>query len=121
MQLSPFLARLAFVVLGISLFTFAPLRADDVDIHAVVEQIHGLLHEAMGGESGTPPPNAQRTDLLKKAGDLLEGLPPGRYHGHRVKAAGLIRSALDKIAQGDAGDTAKEDIRDADYEVRQLE
>jgi hypothetical protein len=38
-----------------------------------------------------------------------------------MKAMKSIMTALEKIGQGDAGDTAKEDIRDADSEIRFLE
>ena len=56
MQLSPLSIRLALVVPVISLFTLAPLRADDnVDYHPALEEIHGLLKQAMGGDSGSPP------------------------------------------------------------------
>ena len=122
MQLSPFPGRFALIVLGVSLFTLAPLRADD-DIHATVEQIHGLLHRALEGDNGTPPPNAQRAALLTQAQDLIDGLVLNTRAARHARAMALadVKSALEKVNAGDVSDTAKEDIRDADSEVRDLE
>lgn len=120
MQLSPLQARLAFVVLGVSLFTLAPLRADP-DYHAAVEDVHALLKQAMGGDSGTVPDKAQLTDLLKKAHQELHDVPPGHWGGHRKQALFLIQGTLDAIAQGASDDKVQEDIRNADSEVREME
>jgi hypothetical protein len=123
MQLSPFLGRLALIALGLALFTLATLRADDnVDYHPALEDIHGLLKQAMGGDSGTPPDKAQLTDLLKKAQQELRDIPPERHWGgHRQEGLFLIQAALDAIAQGEPDDKVQGDIRDADSDVRDME
>jgi hypothetical protein len=120
MQLSPLSIRLALIVPVVSLFILAPLRADP-DYHPTVEDIHALLKQAMGGDSGIVPDKAQLTDLLKKAQQELRDLPPGIWHGHRNKGLFLLQAALDQIAQGDPDNKVQEDIRDADSEVRDME
>jgi hypothetical protein len=120
MQLSPLLVRLALVVPVVSLFTLAPLRADP-DYHATVEDIHALLKQAMGGDSGMPPDKAQMTELLKKAQQELRTMPPGRWHGHLNQAVFLIQATLQAINQGASDDKVQGDIRDTDSEVRDME
>jgi hypothetical protein len=111
---------LILVVLGISLCTLAPLRADP-DYHPKVEEVHGLLKQAMGGDSGIPPEKAQITDLLKKALGELMDIPPGHWGGHLKQARFLVKGTLDAISQGESDDKVQEDIRDADAEVRDME
>ena len=120
MQLSPLSIRLALLVPVVSLFILAPLRADP-DYHPTVEDIHALLKQAMGGDSGSVPDKAQLTDLLKKAQQELMDIPPGPWHGHRKQALFLIQGTLDAIARGDPDDKVQGDIRDADSEVRDME
>jgi hypothetical protein len=111
---------MSLLVLGVSLFSLAPLRADP-DYHPLIEQIHALLKQAMGGDSGTPPDKAQLTDLLKKAqGDLMD-IPPGHWGGHLKQARFLVQGTLDALAQGEPDDKIQEDIREADLEVRDME
>jgi hypothetical protein len=102
---------LILVVLGISLCTLAPLRADP-DYHPKVEEVHGLLKQAMGGDSGIPPEKA--------LGELMD-IPPGHWGGHLKQARFLVKGTLDAISQGESDDKVQEDIRDADAEVRDME
>jgi hypothetical protein len=111
--------RLVLAAVGFSLVCFAPLRAQQ-DIHATIEQIHGLLKQAQSDDSGVAPSKDQRTHLLNQAANLLKQLPPGHYRGHRMEAEQLVAAALDQVTAGQA-DKAGETIRDADYEVRELE
>jgi hypothetical protein len=118
MRISPL--RLFLLVPGVSLFNLAPLRADP-DYHPMVEQVHALLKQAMGGDSGTPPDKAQLTDLLKKAQGELKDIPPGHWGGHRKQALFLLQGTLDAVAQGAPDDKVQQDIRDTDSEVRDME
>ena len=82
----------------------------------MVNQALDLTQQALN-EGGPPPSNDQRKELLKQALDLL-GNETVNFHGHVGRAMNAIRAALNKLKKGDPFDTATEDIRRAQDQLR---
>jgi hypothetical protein len=77
------------------------------------------LHDALN-PGGPPLSLADKTKLVKAALDSLKQVPEGGYRGHLKSARSLCETALDVLGKGDPDDKAKDYIRQALEEVRDL-
>jgi hypothetical protein len=73
----------------------------------------------VGHDSDTPPTLADQTELVNKALKMADQLPPV-YHGKLAKAKRLMVAALNELGNGDSANKAKEDIYDADREIKDI-
>jgi hypothetical protein len=110
--------RLLFLTLAGFFPSLPSVRADD-DSPATLAGVHHLLLEAAGYQNPTPPSPEEQTELLKKALHIMEGLPPV-YHGHLAKAKRSVEAALSELGEGDRAGRAKEDIYDADDQIKSI-
>jgi len=69
---------------------------------------------------GDPPSDDDRVALLKSALADLKKVPPGGYHGHRMKAIDFIQSALFELDKGDPDHKAGDYIHSAVEEIRNI-
>lgn len=106
---------LALVILATAWNSLSPVYGDE---HAMIEEAHHDLQQALN-PGGNTPSAADQTALLNSALSNIKDLPP-RYRGHRNLAIADIKSALHELSEGDPAKAAN-DIREADREVRILE
>jgi hypothetical protein len=93
-----------------------PLFADNSS-DAMMHQAEDMVHQALN-PGGDAPSDAQRTELLTKALELLKDTPDKNYRKHRMKAIRDIKAALDDMKLGQPSNQVTNDIRDADLEIR---
>ena len=117
MNRTHFLSLFLLVIAGIS-FSFSPVYGDDATVPTITD-IHNVLLQAAGRNSDTPPTISEQTDLLNKALKMAEQLPHV-YHGKLANAKRLIVAALTELENGDRAHKAKEDIYDADDEIKAM-
>jgi hypothetical protein len=110
--------RLLLLTLAGFFLALPAARAED-EAPATLAGVHHLLLEAAGYQNPAPPSSSEQTELLKKALHIMEGLPPV-YHGHLAKAKRSVEAALSELGQGDPAGRVKEDIYDADDQIKSI-
>ncbi len=108
---------LFFGVIG-GFLSFSQAWADDSNAPTLAN-VHKTLLEAAGYQSDTPPTVDQQIDLLKKAAKMIEQIPHV-YHGQLKAAAQDINAALSELSNGDPDHKAREDIFNADDEIKSI-
>jgi hypothetical protein len=100
------------------LFAVLPLHADD-DGPASLEDVHKTLLQAAGYQADTPPTPDQQEQLLNSALKMLRKIPHV-YRGQLRLAARSINNALNELSNGDPAHKAREDIFDADDQIKSV-
>jgi len=117
MKKAHILRLLLLVIMGIP-FGFSATYGDDVN-PATLADVHKILLQAAGYQSDTPPTAAQQTELLEKALKMIKDVPHV-YHGQLKAAARSINAALTELGSGDAAHKARQDIFDADDQIKSI-
>src|ERR1700677_2617502 len=102
-------------------------RADDADSSATttsspvptLSDVHQTLLQAAGYQTDTPPTVDDEKALLEKAQKMIIQIPHV-YHGELVAASRDINAALSELASGDKANKAREDIFNADDEIKKI-
>jgi len=112
-----FLSLLFFVITGI--FFSSSVAFGDDDNPATLADVHKILLQAAGYQSDTPPTSDEQTELLNKALKMIAKIPHA-YHGQLKAATRDINAALSELSNGDPAHKAKEDIYDADDQIKAI-
>jgi hypothetical protein len=114
--------RLLGILFGIVAVLFfalsSPVLGDNGNA-ATLSDVHKTLLQAAGYDADTPPTPDEQVKLLNQALKQIRTIPHV-YHGQLKEATRLINAALNELSNGDPAHKAREDIFDADDQIKSI-